>query len=382
MGPLRTDDTVEPEGEQGIPATRRSVIGPRLYLGFVVLVSAEMFSGSSAGPKLFTWWTWCVTFWVYFLHLFLFANLAVRTRRTSLRALYLWGVVYGIYEGPLTKVIWAGFGSQGEFALAGDGFSGQLLGHGLVEMSMVFLWHPVASFLLPLCVAVVLMPELTVMFPDLARFLAASRRARAVRAYAAATFALTLPAVLSFAYSQTLTLAYVLVTWAVVLGVLALCHRGFGRVMRQPGMGRRVLVLERGGYVLTWILFALMYVLFYFGIFPEALPAAQVQLLTLGLYLLTGLAIWRTPAAERADQSPAADARRLDWGRLRWESASVVIGSIALGSLTLIPSAVHVIQVIFMVNAVIWTLLGPVLFLAAIVPRGLRVPQSVAVGGP
>ena len=86
------DDTIDPEGEQGNgAATQRSVIGPRLYLGFVVLVSAEMFSGSSAGPRLFTWWTWCVTLWVYFLHFFLFANLAVRTRRTSLRALYLWG---------------------------------------------------------------------------------------------------------------------------------------------------------------------------------------------------------------------------------------------------------------------------------------------------
>ena len=340
-----------------------------------------MFSGSSAGPKLFTWWTWCVTLWVYFLHFFLFANLAVRTRRTSLRALYLWGVLYGLYEGPLTKVIWAGFGSDGKFAFAWDGFTGQLLGHGLTEMSVVFLWHPFASFLVPLCVATLLMPELSALFPDLGRFLAGSRRARLVRVYVAATFALTLPTVLSFAYSHTLTLTYVLVTWAVVLGVLVVCHRCFAQRMRQPGMGRRVLVLQRRGYVLTWSLLLLMYGLFYFAIFPEALPPARIQLLTLGLYLLTGLAIWRTPAVEFVDQAHAADTRPLEWRRLRWESASVVVVSVALASLTFIPSAVQVMQVIFIVNAVIWTLLGPILFVSAVFPRRSRVSPSVLAGG-
>ena len=58
--------------------------------------------------------------------------------------------------------------------------------------------------------------------------------------------------------------------------------------MRQPVMGRRVLVLQRRGYVLTWFLFVLMHALFSFGLSPEAPPPVKVQLLTLCIYLLTG----------------------------------------------------------------------------------------------
>jgi hypothetical protein len=341
-----------------------------------VLVGAEICSGSSAGPKLLGWWTCCVTYWLYFLHFFLFANLAVRTRRTSLRALYLWGVLYGLYEGPLTKVIWAGFGSQGTFALAGDGFSGQLLGHGLMEMSVALLWHPFASFLLPLCAATLLMPELRHLFPGVERLLCVSSRARLARAYVATTFALTLPAVLSLAYGSAVTPTYVVLSWAVVLALLVLGHRCLAQRMRQPGMGSRVVVLQHRGYVLTWLFFALMYVLFYFGLFPQALPPVKVQLLTLGLYLVTGLAIWRTPAVESARQGIAADASHPEWRRMRWEGTGVVVGSTVLAFLMLVPPAAGAIRAVFMANALLWTLLGPALFLSGVFPRGLRVsPQ-------
>jgi hypothetical protein len=363
-------DRISPRGDQACGAgARPSVVGPRLYLAFVVLVGAEIFSGASAGPKLFGWWTWCVTFWLYFLHFFLFANLALRTRRTSLRALYLWGVLYGLYEGPLTKVIWAGFGADGELALARDGFTGQLLGHGLTEMSMALLWHPFVSFLLPLYIATLLMPELRELFPDIGRLFAGSRPARLLRTYAAATFALTLPAVMSFAYGGARTPTYVLLTWAVVLGLLMLGYRCFAQRMRQPGMAYRVVVLQRRAYALTWFFFVLMYVLFYFGLRPEALPPAKVQLLTCGLYLLTGLAIWRTPAIEPVSEGAVADTIPSEWRRLRWGFATVVVGSVVLGLLAVVPSWLLAMQTVFAANALVWTLLGPAAFLSAAFPR-------------
>ena len=55
-----------------------------------------------------------------------------------------------------------------------------------------------------------------------------------------------------------------------------------------------------------------------------------------------------------------------------------MLGSIALGSLALIASAAQVIQVVFIANALIWTLLGPILFVAAVFPRGVRVSLQAA----
>ena len=75
--------------------------------------------------------------------------------------------------------------------------------------------------------------------------------------------------------------------------------------MRQPVMGRRVLVLQRRGYVLTWFLFVLMHALFSFGLSPEALPPVKVQLLTLCIYLLTGPAKGAPdPHRDRAPGTP------------------------------------------------------------------------------
>ena len=58
-----------------------------------------------------------MTYWLYFAHFFFFTTLAVRTGRTSLWSLYLWGVLYGLYESWITKVIWYGYGGDGKLAL-------------------------------------------------------------------------------------------------------------------------------------------------------------------------------------------------------------------------------------------------------------------------
>jgi len=74
---------------------------PRLLLGLVVLICAEVFSGTSVQTDLWSPWTWVVTYWLYFAHFFFFTTLAVRTGRTSLGSLYLWGMLFGLYESCL-----------------------------------------------------------------------------------------------------------------------------------------------------------------------------------------------------------------------------------------------------------------------------------------
>ncbi len=94
---------------------------PRLLIGLVVLICAEVFSGASIQVGIWAPWTWLMTYWLYFAHFFVLCTLAVRTGRTSLGALYLWGVLFGLYESWITKVIWFGYGGDGKLALGSIG---------------------------------------------------------------------------------------------------------------------------------------------------------------------------------------------------------------------------------------------------------------------
>jgi len=152
--------------------SRSGVVFPRLLIGLVVLICAEVFSGASIQVGLWNPWTWVVTYWLYFAHFFFFTTLDVRTGRTSLSSLYLWGILFGLYEFWITKVIWHGYGGDGKFVM------GSIGPYGYSEISMAFIFHPVASFILPLAVTCLLCPPLRRLFPDLAWFKAENDRAQ------------------------------------------------------------------------------------------------------------------------------------------------------------------------------------------------------------
>jgi hypothetical protein len=80
------------------------IVFPRLLIGLIVLICAEVFSGASLQIGLWHPWTWMMTYWLYFAHFFFFTTLAVRTGRTSMWSLYLWGVLYGLVE----ERVWCG----------------------------------------------------------------------------------------------------------------------------------------------------------------------------------------------------------------------------------------------------------------------------------
>ena len=159
---------------------------PRLLIGLIVLICAEVFSGASIQVGIWSPWTWLMTYWLYFAHFFVLCTLAARTGRTSLGALYLWGVIFGLYESWITKVIWFGYGGDGKLAL------GSIGPYGYSEISMVLLFHPVASFLLPLAVACVLSPPLRAWFPDVAWLTGRGVAARAAQVYMVLSFSLTM----------------------------------------------------------------------------------------------------------------------------------------------------------------------------------------------
>jgi len=90
-------------------------------------------------------WSILITFPLYLSHVLFFLNLAIGLHRTSFESLYLWGILFGLYETWITKVIWSGFGD--ELIL------GQIFGTAIGEFIILCLfWHPIMSFIIPILV--------------------------------------------------------------------------------------------------------------------------------------------------------------------------------------------------------------------------------------
>lgn len=112
---------------------------------------AEVFSGSYMFP-FFTAWGLLVVVPLYGLHIILLANLVYRAPKPLFASLVFAGMLFGLYEAYLTKVLWAP--PWGEAVIIG--------GVAPIEtLVLVFWWHAWFSFIIPLLVAEKLLTEST-----------------------------------------------------------------------------------------------------------------------------------------------------------------------------------------------------------------------------
>ncbi len=327
---------------------RVGVVAPRLLIGVIILTCAEVFSGASLSMGLWHPWTCIVTFWLYFAHFFFFTTLAVRTGRTSFWSLYLWGVLFGLYESWITKVIWYGYDGNGKMAL------GRIGPYGFSEISMVFSFHPVMSFLLPLAVACVLCPPLRRVFPDLAWFTGKSRGALLFRAY----LVFSLAPVVAMNCHGPVNLALNMALLAAVLLIL-LQLSGTALASSQP---ERIVVFGHRGFAGLCLYLAVLYGFFYFKLRPEGLPSAGVQLLTLVLYALAIAGLYLHQPRVRLD----GDAL-VDQPRERRQILTVFGLVIGLGFLLSFAGPQPFLFVPFALNSILWTLAGMSMFVIALV---------------
>ena len=115
-----------------------------VLLGFLSMLFAEIFSGASQ--------LWFInpfgvlyTLPLYMIHTVFFLSLAIKYKKTSIRQLYWFGVLFGLYEAVITKVLWQGYMNETGPAL------GRILGVASIEFPLlVFFWHPIFSFILPI----------------------------------------------------------------------------------------------------------------------------------------------------------------------------------------------------------------------------------------
>jgi hypothetical protein len=341
--------------DQGIPwvpknsnPSRLRLVFARMLIGWIVLICAEVFSGASLHMGLWHPWTLIVTYWLYFSHFFLFTTLAVRTRRTSLSSLYLWGVLYGLYESWVTKVIWHGYSGDGKFVL------GSIGPFGFSEISMVFLFHPVMSFLMPLAVACLLLPSLRSLFPDLAWFTGESLSARLIRYY----IIFSIVPIIVMNSGGPLNLVANLIAAMMVLFILARLARP---TFVMPD-ARRVVVFSRTGLIGLCVYIGLLYGVTYFGLRPEGLPSMSVQLFTILFYAVIIVGLWRHREAELPQaNAPQASPRELK--TILRSLAVVLLLALAFSPLAGWPGLFAPI----LPNFCVWTPLGFLLTVAALV---------------
>lgn len=333
-------------------ARKSDVVSMRLLIGLIMVICTEVFSGASIHVGMWKPWTWLVTYWLYFAHFFFCTTLAVRTGRTSLTALYLWGVLFGLYEGPITKVIWHGYHGGGVFAM------GTIGPFGYSELSMAVLFHPVMAFVVPLAVACVLCPPLRALFPDLAWITGRTRGARVFQAY----LVMGLGPIMAMNADGLRNLALNLALVLVLLGALL----RLSRTARTVADGRPFVVFEGRAFTGVCVYLALLYGITIPLLRPDGMPSASGVVCTLLLYALAliGLRLHR-----RRTPGPV-ETVQVDPGELRLVTGLFVI-LLAVG---LLFSPLRGRPVFFLptyVSFALWTPLG--LLLAGVAfAQGLR----------
>ncbi|MGD0172992.1 MAG: hypothetical protein ABSC61_00960 [Anaerolineales bacterium] len=331
--------------------SRLRVLFARLVIGLIVFICAEVFSGASLRLGLWNPWTILVTYWLYFAHFFFFTTLAVRTGRTSLSSLYLWGVLFGLYESWITKVVWSGYGG-GTFAM------GHIGPYGFSEISMVFFYHPVVSFILPLAVACLLCPPLRRLFPELGWFTGKNRGARFAQVYLVLSFATVMGMNSGGPVNLALNLAAAIILLLVLLRLAQPALAAMG--------GRSIVVFGRWGFGALCVYLTMLYGVSYFAIRPEGLPSIAVQLFTFVFYALAIAGLW----LHRRRKPLGVDGVSVEKRELRlvlWLFAGLVALGFAISIFGLNP----VLELFIVLNFVVWTPSGFV-FAALALVMGVR----------
>ena len=113
-----------------------------IILGAFSTFFAEVVAGSTPFP-FFVPWGILMVFPLYFLHTLFFFCIVWSYGKPTLGSLYAAGLLFGMYEAYLTKVVWTSYSPDGPMLSVG--------GIALFEtLLLVLFWHSVLAFMLPL----------------------------------------------------------------------------------------------------------------------------------------------------------------------------------------------------------------------------------------
>jgi hypothetical protein len=178
MSLLIPDDKLAPSGDTGqvnVPGEQAgegllTAAGPSngrklafwLILGMFSVVCVEVPAGSTMFP-FFTPWGLLVVWPLYLLHTVFLAALVFRLGKPVFWPLYSAGMLYGMYEAYITKVIWTSFRPEGPIlTVAGIAFFETII--------LVLFLHPLLAFVVPLFLAEITLTNSSEVFLGLPRW--------------------------------------------------------------------------------------------------------------------------------------------------------------------------------------------------------------------
>lgn len=331
-----------------------------LLAGSLSMFFAEVLSGSSV-LWFITPWAWLITFWLYLAHFLLFINLALIFRRTSLTALYLWGVLFGLYEAWITKVTWAGYmGSEPGW--------GKILGFAFPELPLiVFFWHPVFAFILPaLCFEIMTGQN---------RILAGHQ---AILSKKRRNWALAIAVVIiGAAFLSMNAKGNVLAVELSILGSAAIAGILYWIASRRYGLHFSIESLRLGklGMTILVVYLALLYLVTFAFLLPERIAPPFTILLTLGIYAAIVILLYLKKPDEQKTTEISPESMYFGRKDLLILLVILMIAGIAFSVLTPVDYVLMIILYLALVIA------GPVLFILALLSiwKGRR-KKSVNTG--
>ena len=240
-----------------------------LLVGCLSMLFGEVMAGSSRAWFLDPWGL-LLTLPLYLGHVLLLVWVAFRTKRVSLVSLYFLGIIFALYEAALTKVLWAGY-----WDVTDKGF-GKFAGLSMLEYPiLVFFWHPVMSFIMPV-VAFQWMTGVP-MISNHSRLLSVNYCKRALFCL----LALTMPAFLASGSGYDPLSAN-----TAILGNVLICA---SLAFFARGSELNSLVFSASGSRILFVLLIITYAGWLFFVYPERLPTEPVAYLSVAAtYLVAG----------------------------------------------------------------------------------------------
>lgn len=247
------------------------------------MLYAEIFSGASQ--------LWFInpfgvlyTLPLYMIHTVFFLSLSIKYKKTSIRQLYWFGVLFGLYEAIITKVLWQGYMHETGPAL------GRILGVASIEFPLlVFFWHPIFSFILPILTYQILSGHA---MNDHIKILTVNKKKNIIGI-------LMLIAISTFILSgNQLNLLSALGALGGTLGLITLTMIFL--------KGEPIKIERFGEFKLTWMIIWLIAIYLFGGIYlmPERFPNEIIGYVTVGVFygVTIGL-LWRSRGSKEEEST-------------------------------------------------------------------------------
>lgn len=245
-----------------------------ILLGCLSVIFAEVSCYSSPFPFT-TLWGMGVVLPLYGLHTLVLGSIVLKAKKVTLPVLFTAGMIFGLYEALITKVLWDPTWGPSEPMIAGVA--------GLQTAVLVFFWHPWFAFILPLLIG----ERLTSTSAFIQQAFPAWMRRLFNGKYS--SHILLILIAIYFGLSEginTVSLESTLLSVLESLLVFTLVMILWKRVTRGQTFNLRLLMPSRKEFTILLVLLGILYLLAFFFIRFDALPKTLTPYLTIGLFYL------------------------------------------------------------------------------------------------